>query len=70
MLVSISLCLLAISSVTGVLPASALLAGLVLGGVSVGCLIRPPEPERLVGLFIGATYVFGAILFLSIRVVG
>ncbi|WP_436348341.1 hypothetical protein [Natronorubrum sp. FCH18a] len=55
---------------TGVLPASALLAGLVLGGVSVGCLIRPPEPERLVGLFIGATYVFGAILFLSIRVVG
>ncbi|WP_241430915.1 UbiA family prenyltransferase [Natronolimnohabitans innermongolicus] len=69
-LVSISLGLLVFSSAIGVLPSSAVLAGVVPAAVSIGSLVRPPDPERLVGLFIGATYLFGAILFLSIRIVG
>lgn len=69
-LVAGSIGVLTISSLFGPLPRSAALAGAVLVGVTLGCLVRTPDPKRLVIAFIGATYVFAAVLFLTIRLDG
>ncbi len=66
-LVLVSVAALTVSSRFGPLPRSALLAGAVPVGAALGCRLRDPDPDRLVALFIGATYVFGLALFLAIR---
>lgn len=66
-LVLVSVATLAVSSRFGPLPRSALLAGAVPVGAILSCRLREPDPERLVALFIGATYAFGLALFLTIR---
>lgn len=66
-LVLASVAALAVSSLSGPLPRSALLAGAVPVGAVLGCRLCEPDPERLVVLFIGATYAFGVALFLAIR---
>lgn len=66
-LIFVSVAALAVSSRFGPLPRSALLAGAVPVGAALGCRLREPDPERLVALFIGATYAFGLALFLAVR---
>jgi len=57
---------LVVSSLSGPVPWSALIAGIVPASVTVGYLVGLTDPQRLAGLFIGATYVFTAALFLVI----
>lgn len=66
-LVAVSLLTLIASILFGPLPRSALLAGVVPAALMAATLARTPDPERLVILFIGATYVFATVLFLAIR---
>lgn len=69
-LIATSLLILCVSSLVGPLPQSALLAGVMPAAVTVGVLVQTPDLKRLVALFIGATYVFAAALFLAIRIDG
>lgn len=67
LLVIVSAATLVASSAFGPLPRSALLAGSVPVTAALYCSLRNLDPGRVVALFVGATYVFGLLLFLAIR---
>ncbi|SDK59779.1 4-hydroxybenzoate polyprenyltransferase [Natronorubrum texcoconense] len=69
-LIGACLVVLLVSSLFGPLPTVAALAGAVPGAVTLACLVRPLDPNRLVALFIGVTYVFATMLFIAIRISG
>ncbi|WP_121743661.1 UbiA family prenyltransferase [Natronorubrum halophilum] len=59
--------LLACSSVVGVLPPRAALAGVFPLGAVIACVVVGLAADRAVPLFIGSTYLFAAALFLAVR---
>lgn len=59
--------LLACSSVVGVLPPRAALAGVFPLGAAIACVVGGLAADRAVPLFIGSTYLFAAALFLAVR---
>lgn len=66
-LVVVSVGLLGAASALGVLPERAAVTGLVPIGTVLCCQHNGYSAERTVSLFIGTTYVFAGLLFLSVR---
>lgn len=65
--VAVSIGLLGIACALGVLPRYAVFAGLCPAGAAIHCHVNGYAADRAVPLFIGTTYAFTGLLFLSVR---